>query len=202
MKRNALVGAREAFITTHAPAILSAGAAVGAVTSRINIALPPAGDAGQAAPEEVAEPARAPRAHELTALEGKEIGELLASNPEAVLARLPVIDQWLGGGALTDVALYAWIAQAAAGAVLEYHRGALAIDRNKAITTLGDDEAERIDHLAEGAFRAAEQDLVHLLQRRLGPRPKLSTGSAALVGLIAEVPDRVCAASAHTNVAA
>lgn len=84
-------GKRQAFITTHAPAILSAGAAVGAVISRINIALPPAGDAGQAAPEEVVEPARAPRAHELTALEGKEIGELLASNPEAVLARLPVI---------------------------------------------------------------------------------------------------------------
>ena len=84
-------GKRQAFVTAHAPAILSAGAAVGAVISRINIALPPAGDAGQAAPEEGVEPARAPRAHELTALEGKEIGELLASNPEAVLARLPVI---------------------------------------------------------------------------------------------------------------
>lgn len=78
-------GKRQAFITTHAPAVLSAGVALGAVISRINLALAPVGDAGQAAP------ALAPRAHELTALEGKEIGELLAWHPESVLARLPVI---------------------------------------------------------------------------------------------------------------
>lgn len=84
-------GKRQAFITTHAPAVLSAGAALGAVISRINIAPPPVGDAGQAAPIEGAMPERPPRAHELTALEGKETGELLAWQPESVLARLPVI---------------------------------------------------------------------------------------------------------------
>ncbi|WP_281301816.1 MULTISPECIES: AAA family ATPase [unclassified Iodidimonas] len=79
-------GKRQAFITTHAPAILSAGATLGAVISRINI-VPPrrAGEAVRAAQ------ARAPRVHELTALEGKEIGELLTKQPEAVLARLPVV---------------------------------------------------------------------------------------------------------------
>jgi putative ATP-dependent endonuclease of OLD family len=85
-------GKRQAFITTHAPAILSAGADLGAVISRINMApLLPAGEAERAAPAEEPAPAHAPRAHELTALEGKEIGELLSSHPEAVLARLPVI---------------------------------------------------------------------------------------------------------------
>lgn len=84
-------GKRQAFITTHAPAILSAGAALGAVISRINLTSPPAGEAVQAALDERAAPARASRAHELTALKGKEIGELLTWHPEAVLARLPVI---------------------------------------------------------------------------------------------------------------
>jgi putative ATP-dependent endonuclease of OLD family len=79
-------GKRQAFITTHAPAILSAGTALGAVISRIDLAPPPAGEAVQAA---TGEPAA--RTHELTALEGKEIGELLTWHPEAVLARLPVI---------------------------------------------------------------------------------------------------------------
>lgn len=84
-------GKRQAFITTHAPAVLSAGAALGAVISRINMAEQTVGDAGQAAPIEGAVLERQPRAHELTALEGKETGELLAEQPEAVLARLPVI---------------------------------------------------------------------------------------------------------------
>ena len=85
-------GKRQTFITTHAPAILSEGAALGAVISRINPgAPPPADEAMRAAAGEQAAPAGAPRAHELTALEGNEIGGLLTSHPEAVLARLPVI---------------------------------------------------------------------------------------------------------------
>jgi putative ATP-dependent endonuclease of OLD family len=84
-------GKRQAFITTHAPAVHSAGAALGAVIFRINMAPPPESYAGQAAANDSAGPERPQRAHELTALEGKEIGELLASHPEFVLARLPVI---------------------------------------------------------------------------------------------------------------
>ncbi len=72
------------------------------------------------------------------------------------------------GSGLTDVELCAWMAQAAPGDVLEYHCGALSIDRDKAITTLGPDEARRIDRLADAAFRAAEAELIDLLQRRLG----------------------------------
>lgn len=86
-------GRRQAFITTHAPAILSAAAALGAEISRINMAPPlaAAGEAAQATEGEAASPAPALRAHELTALEGAEITALLKSHPEAVLARLPVI---------------------------------------------------------------------------------------------------------------
>ena len=85
-------GKRQAFITTHAPAILSAGAALGAVISRINLGPPlPADEAIRAAAGEQASRARELRAHELTALEGNEIEGLLKSHPEAVLARLTVI---------------------------------------------------------------------------------------------------------------
>src|SRR5690606_30884276 len=85
-------GKRQAFITTHAPAILSAAAALGAVISRINMApATPAGKATEAAPAEEGAPARIPQAHKLTPLEGRAIGELLTWHPEAVLARLPVI---------------------------------------------------------------------------------------------------------------
>jgi putative ATP-dependent endonuclease of the OLD family len=85
-------GKRQAFITTHAPAILSAGVALGAVISRINIAAPtPMDDAIRAVAGEQAPLARAPQTHALTALEGNEIAQLLKRNPEAVLARLPVI---------------------------------------------------------------------------------------------------------------
>jgi putative ATP-dependent endonuclease of OLD family len=53
-------GKRQAFITTHAPAILAAGAAAGAVISRINTA--PIGEAAEAADED--RPAGGPRAHD------------------------------------------------------------------------------------------------------------------------------------------
>jgi putative ATP-dependent endonuclease of OLD family len=85
-------GRRQAFITTHAPAILSEAASLGATISRINLVSSPSVD--EAAPVAGAEQAMAPRepqVHELTSLEGKEIGRLLKSHPEAVLARLPVI---------------------------------------------------------------------------------------------------------------
>lgn len=85
-------GKRQAFVTTHAPAILSASVALGATVSRINLAPLPAVDEEGGA-EQGAEGVApdAPRAHELTALEGPEIAGLLRLFPEAVLARLPVI---------------------------------------------------------------------------------------------------------------
>jgi putative ATP-dependent endonuclease of the OLD family len=81
---------RQAFITTHAPAVLSASAALGAVISRVNLAAPPVGG-GEGAQAGEATPADVPKSHELRALDGPEIAGLLKSHPEAVLARLPVI---------------------------------------------------------------------------------------------------------------
>ncbi len=86
-------GRRQAFITTHAPAILSAGAALDAVISRISIRQSPtaAEEAAPAAHGEEGVPTPGPRTHELTALGGAEISALLKSHPEAVLVRFPVI---------------------------------------------------------------------------------------------------------------
>lgn len=112
---------------------------------------------------------------------------------------------------LTDIDLCAWMAQAGPGDVLEYHCGALSIDRNPVITTLGRDEAQRIDRLADAAFRAAEVELIDLLQRRLGQdcfsylavaRSKLRTDRVLATNLLAELPERGDAACPRDRAAA
>ena len=94
---------------------------------------------------------------------------------------------------LTEIELCAWIAQAEPGDILEYYRGALAIDRLPVMSKLPAAEVERIDLLADRAFAAAEQRLVHLVQRRLGPdrfsylaiaRPKPRGAEAALSAVL------------------
>lgn len=94
---------------------------------------------------------------------------------------------------LTEIELCAWIAQAEPGDVLEYHRGALAIDRLPVMSKLPKAECQRLHLLAERAFAAAEQRLVHLVQRRLGTdhfsylaiaRPKPARANAALAALL------------------
>ena len=94
---------------------------------------------------------------------------------------------------LTDVEFCAWVAQADAGDVLEYHRGALAIDRLQVMSTLPRAECARVDLLADRAFAAAEHGLVHLVQHRLGTdrfsylaiaRPKPRNAEAALSAVL------------------
>lgn len=68
---------------------------------------------------------------------------------------------------LTDIDLYAWIAQAEAGDALIYHRGFLVVDADIAISTLPADQRKALRGVADAAFRAAEQGLVHLVQERL-----------------------------------
>ena len=74
-----------------------------------------------------------------------------------------------GNEPLTDIDLCAWIAQAVPGEILEYHRGALCVDRKVEISKLGLKECERIDHLADRALDAFDAGLVDLVQERLGP---------------------------------
>lgn len=70
---------------------------------------------------------------------------------------------------LTDIELYAWIAQAEPGAWLEYHRGFLGFDVTPVISLLPEPERRQLADLAAAALGAFEKGLVHLVQTRLGP---------------------------------
>ncbi|TQE98186.1 MAG: hypothetical protein FKY71_15180, partial [Spiribacter salinus] len=61
------------------------------------------------------------------------------------------------GTRITDIDLYAWIAQAEVGDVLIYHRGFLVVDADKSVSTLPTDRRLALRRLADAAFRAAEQ---------------------------------------------
>ena len=99
------------------------------------------------------------------------------------------------GTGITDIDLHAWIAQAEAGDALIYHRGFLVVDADKSVSTLPTDRRLAVRGVADAAFRAAEQDLVHLVQKRLGPdrfaylavaRPKPKHAAASLSALLLE----------------
>lgn len=71
--------------------------------------------------------------------------------------------------ALTEIEFCAWVAQAAPGDRLEYHRGFLALDVLPLPGALPENERRELKRLGSRAFWAAEQSLVHLVQRREGP---------------------------------
>ena len=69
---------------------------------------------------------------------------------------------------LTEIELCAWIAQAAPGAVLEYHRGFLALDRTP-FGRYGDTPVRAgLTLVGSRAHDLAERGLVHLVQLRHG----------------------------------
>jgi hypothetical protein len=69
---------------------------------------------------------------------------------------------------LTEIELCAWIAQAEPGALLEYHRGYLALDRT-VFGHLADAPARAVlGMLGNRAHDLAERGLVHLVQLRHG----------------------------------
>ncbi len=70
---------------------------------------------------------------------------------------------------IIDVAGFeGWLRAAHAGSRIAYHRGHLCVDRRQKIGA-PDNEARAVLHdLATRALRAAEQGLVHLVQRRHG----------------------------------
>jgi hypothetical protein len=95
---------------------------------------------------------------------------------------------------LTEIQFCAWVAQAAAGDRLEYHRGFLVLDAFPGLSKLGDNERNELSLLANRAAWAEEQALVHLVQERLGPdrfsylaiaRPQTSRNAEALTQLAA-----------------
>lgn len=70
---------------------------------------------------------------------------------------------------LTETQFCAAIGQAAPGAAVEYHRGFLAIDTVRASSALAEADRKELVRLVRRAWWAAEKNLVHLVQRRLGP---------------------------------
>jgi hypothetical protein len=68
-----------------------------------------------------------------------------------------------------EIAFCAWVAQAEPGETLVYHRGFLAVDATGVVSKLLSDQQRALRLVASAALRAAEQDLVHLVQARIGP---------------------------------
>ena len=70
---------------------------------------------------------------------------------------------------MDEIAFCAWVAQAEPGETLVYHRGFLAVDATGVVSKLLSDQQRALRLVAAAALRAAEQDLVHLVQARIGP---------------------------------
>jgi hypothetical protein len=68
-----------------------------------------------------------------------------------------------------EIGFSAWISLAEPGASITYHQGFLAVDATAPVSKLSADHRRRLRDLAAAAARAAEQNLVHLVQARLGP---------------------------------
>ena len=66
---------------------------------------------------------------------------------------------------LTAARFWSWLARSAPGVALEYHRGLLILDRSPA-SELNEDERRTVAKIADAALKAAEDGLVHLVQRR------------------------------------
>lgn len=119
----------------------------------------------------------------ITSTAGANTVRLASARPRSAVPRLSEID------------LCAWVATAEPGDQLEYHRGFLAVDRLPVLSELPEADRELLSQLASNALQLAEQDLVHLVQERLGPdhfsyitiaRRKPKHGSASLSTLLLE----------------
>jgi hypothetical protein len=71
-----------------------------------------------------------------------------------------------GSLTLSAIEFCGWLGQAEPGDVISYHRGFLVLDRVPSKKDLPDVRSAELDLLAKCAMRAAERDLVHLVQRR------------------------------------
>lgn len=67
---------------------------------------------------------------------------------------------------LTEINLCGWIGQAVPGDRIEYHRGFLALDIIPVASRLPERERAELARMARRALWAAEQGLVHLVQKR------------------------------------
>jgi hypothetical protein len=70
---------------------------------------------------------------------------------------------------VSEIELCAWVAQAPPGAVLQYHRGYLALDRTGFGRFADTPARAAVGLLGSRAHDLAERGLVHLVQHRHGP---------------------------------
>lgn len=70
---------------------------------------------------------------------------------------------------LTEAQFCAWIGQSAPGTAVPYHCGFLAIDTVRVSSDLLEPDRKELVRVGRRAWWAAEKNLVHLVQRRLGP---------------------------------
>ena len=68
---------------------------------------------------------------------------------------------------VTEIMLCAWVAQAAPGDVLEYHRGFLGVDRAAYCQPSSAADRAELSRMSNRALQLAERGLVHLVQRRI-----------------------------------
>jgi hypothetical protein len=72
------------------------------------------------------------------------------------------------GGPISLAAFRAWLARAKPGERLRYHRGHLALDRVKGMSSLTEAERRKLTAVADHASALAGQGTLHLLQERHG----------------------------------
>jgi len=108
-------------------------------------------------------------------------------NPEPIVALCEL--------RMSDVGFLAWAQQAEPGDRLQYHCGFLALDTFALFSGLSDKQCAELGKLANRAFCAAEQGLVHLVQERIATdrfayiaiaRPKPKRAAASLSALLLE----------------
>ena len=96
---------------------------------------------------------------------------------------------------VSEIEFCAWLAQAEPGEALTYHRGFLVVDTDPVISNLPCDQRMALRAVADAAFRAAVQGLVHLVQLRMATdcfayiaiaRPKPTPPRAAFAARLLE----------------
>jgi len=96
---------------------------------------------------------------------------------------------------VSEIEFCAWLSQLESGEALTYHRGFLVVDTDPLVSKLPCDERMALRAVADAAFRAAAQDLVHLVQLRLATdrfayvaiaRPKPTPPRAAFAARLLE----------------
>jgi hypothetical protein len=81
----------------------------------------------------------------------------------------PAGTKWQSWRAVSETDFCSWLAKAKLRDVIEYHRGYLIVDRYDDTSELEPADRLELTVVAARAFAAAEQGLVHLVQRRLAP---------------------------------